>query len=336
MIPRPTASTAALLGLVLLAAPLRAADWSLQPVEKIGDIQLYSVPDPANPQFKRLLARPPGDGPFPAVVLNHGGRTGADFIRDCLAFPRAGFVTIACDLRHKEIPVEDFRNLKWEPGMGPGTSTEDLRRNREEIEILRRLPFVQQDALAMYGHSGGGLQTVGFIALANHDRAIRVAAGTAAGIYPKDPEHLKDPRNPGKFRTYRQLGHVKAMSAPRESIKDITVPLLTIHGRLDHICPVEASLTLKEEMDRLGKDNTLIIREQSDHNQGMRTAEDFAAIIGFFRKHLAAVPDAPSAPTAAPDHARKKAKASSAAPDATAKRTPTVSSSPPSTPHDSP
>ena len=80
--------------------------------------------------------------------------------------------------------------------MGPGTSREDIRRDRENIEILRSLDFVKRNQIAMYGHSAGGHLTVGFLALGNQDRAVRVAAITAAGIYPKDPDRLRDPKNP--------------------------------------------------------------------------------------------------------------------------------------------
>ncbi len=271
---------------IAISACAAAAEPKLEPVETLpGGIEILSVPDLAHPGFERLLAKPPGKGPFPAVICNHGGRTGAAFIRDCLAFPANGFVAIACDLRHKEIPQQDFRDLKWEEGMGPGTSTEDIRRNRDEIAVLRSLSFVDHGKIAMYGHSGGGHLTIGFVALGNADRAVGVAAITSAGIYPKDPEHLRDPRQPGKFRVFPQLGHVKAMSPPIEAIRNITVPLLSIHGRLDHICPEESADALHEEMDRLGQENTLVVREQADHND-TKTPADFEVVIQYFRKHL--------------------------------------------------
>ena len=272
---------------IALAASARAGEtsWTLERVEVRGGIEIYQIPEPGKPEFQRLLAKPPGDGPFPAVVCNHGGRTGAPFLYDCLAFPENGFVAIACDLRHKEIPVEDFRNLKWEEGMGPGTSREDIRRDREEMDILKSLSFVNPEKIAIYGHSGGGHLTVGFLALGNGDRAVKVGAITAAGIYPKHPDQLRDPKNPEGHRVFPQLGHVKAMSVAAEEVKNISVPLLSIHGGKDHICPVESAETLKEELDKYGKENTLIIRPDADHND-VKTAADFEEIIRYFRKHL--------------------------------------------------
>lgn len=262
-----------------------SASWKLDLVETLpGGVEVYRVPDPARPDFQRLLAKPPGDGPFPAIVLNHGGRTGATYVRDCLAFPANGFVTLACDLTPKEIPLDDFRARKWPASMGPGASPENLRRDRDQIAILQSLPFVDPKKIAMFGHSAGGHLTVGWVALENADRAIAVAAITSAGIAPRDPERLKDPRHPGQYRVYPQLALIQAGSPPLESIKNITVPLLSIHGRLDHICPEESADTLHEELDRLGRENTLIVRE-AEHND-TKSPADFAEVIRYFRRHL--------------------------------------------------
>jgi len=266
------------------AAAAQATQWKLDRVELRNGIEIYQCERPGKPEFGRLLAKPPGEGPFPAVVLNHGGRTGAPFLYRCLAFPENGFVAIACDLRHAEIPVEDFRNLRWEEGMGPGTSREDIRRDRENIDILKSLSCVNPNQIAMYGHSGGGHLTVGFLALGNQDRAIKVAAITSAGIYPSRPDQLRDPKNPERYRAFPQINHVKAMSVPVEEVKNIDVPLLSIHGRKDHICPLESALTLKEELDKYGKENTLIVRDEADHND-VKTS-DYEEIIRFLRKHL--------------------------------------------------
>ena len=282
---------------IAFAATARAGagetSWTLKRVEDRNGVEIFECPQPGKPEFHRLLAKPPGKGPFPAVVLNHGGRTGAPFLYNCLAFPENGFVAIACDLRHAEIPVDDFRNLKWEEGMGPGTSREDIRRDREEIDILKSLSFVNPNQIVMYGHSGGGHLTVGFLALGNQDRAIKAAAITSAGIYPKHPDQLRDPKNPERYRVFPQLDHVKAMSVAAEEVKNISVPLLSIHGRKDHICPLESATTLKEELDKHGKENTLIIQEEADHND-TKTSADFEEIVRFFQKHLG-LPAAPRA-----------------------------------------
>ena len=75
------------------------------------------------------------------------------------------------------------------------------------------------------------------------------------------------------------------MSVAAEEVKNIHVPLLSIHGGKDHICPVESAATLKEEMDKAHREDTLIIRPDADHN-GVKTAADYEEIIRFFRKHL--------------------------------------------------
>ena len=91
-------------------------------------------------------------------------------------------MAIACDLRHAEIPREDFRNLTWAEGMGPGTSRENIRRNREAVEILGTFSFVNPGQIAMYGHSGGGHLTVGFLALGNGDISLTIPQETNAWV----------------------------------------------------------------------------------------------------------------------------------------------------------
>jgi dienelactone hydrolase len=286
-------AVAALWFLAGLATSARAAEAKLERVEMVNGIEILRVPDPAKPDFLRLVAKPAGDGPFPAVVVNHGVGSSAKFVYDCLAFPAAGFVAVACDLRHKEIPRDDLKSLKWEPGTGPGASAENIRRDRESIEVLRRLPFVDARRLAMFGHSAGGFLTVGFLALGNQDRAIRVAAATAAGVFPRDPEHLRNPRNPGQVRAFPQINQIKAMAAPLDALKNIGVPLLSIHGRLDPICPLEADETLRDELQRLGKEHALLIQDQAGHND-TKSPANFEAVVRYFRQVLDSPPIHPT------------------------------------------
>jgi len=240
----------------------------------------------ARPDFGRYILKPRGSGPFPAVIVNHGGhRTSEDVFATCALFAHNGFVTIACNLRHGEVPLPyDWidREETWEEGMGPGTSEENIRRLQESIEILKSLEYVDSKKIAIYGHSMGGHLTVGYLALANKNKDVRVGAITSAGIYPKNPE---------EFKNSKWLEIIKMISPEAEAIRNIEVPFLIIHGRRDRTCPVECAMTLKEELDKHDRVSILKIHDDEGHGVNHRQGV-FEEIIRFYRKHLS-LPESP-------------------------------------------
>lgn len=211
-----------------------------------------------------FLLKPKGQGPFPAVIGNHAGMVSADgFVRNVgRAIVRRGFVIIGCDLGHKG----RFRNWK-----GPGASDKNVQRVLTALAILKTLPYVDQDRIAMYGHSMGGFCTLGVLAR-DAAKDIRVAAISGAGIHA--PQRRGGSRNLGR-------------AAPdAKQARRIRTPLIMIHADNDRTVPLSRAQALKKILDKNKVPNELVLLKGVGHRgSAAGRPKNLAAILEFFEKH---------------------------------------------------
>jgi hypothetical protein len=128
------------------------------------------------------LYRPVGEGPFPAVLAPHGhwayGRLENTTLNSvpgrAINLARQGFVVFTYDM----VGYDDSRQLahtfggKREALWGLSLGGLQLWNSIRSLDFLQSLPYVQRDALAVTGESGGGTQT--FLLAAVDDR-VKVA-----------------------------------------------------------------------------------------------------------------------------------------------------------------
>jgi dipeptidyl aminopeptidase/acylaminoacyl peptidase len=116
-----------------------------------------------------FLRRPPGPGPFPAIVLIHGGitRWPSDQLKEyalgtwASRFLAAGYVVVPITYRSRDVDPQS------------NEAPEDA---LAAIDYLRRLPYVDRDSIVVNGTSGGG------------DLTLAVAAATdVAAIVAEEP-----------------------------------------------------------------------------------------------------------------------------------------------------
>jgi dienelactone hydrolase len=161
-----------------------------------------------------ILAKPPGKGPFPGILISHGlgGNARQMGLAKGREFAKTGFVCIATDYTHVR-PGPDFSQF--------GASAENIRRATACIEILRGLPGVDPDRIAAYGHSMGAFLTIGLAA--DEPGLLKAAAITAGGIAPEE-------------------GFPAPSAARAEKIR---TPFLILHGSSDTTVPPERSASLE-------------------------------------------------------------------------------------------
>jgi len=202
-----------------------------------------------------LLWRPPGPGPFPAVLFNHGSYGS----HDPVPMTEPGEIGRVF-ARHGYVLLYLFRQGLG-LSAGQGTSDGDLMdrammsngpegRNREQLELLngdelaealaglaalRRLPEVDPNRVAVVGHSFGGSLT---LLVAAHDTAVRAAVvfGCAAASWDRSPA----------LRA-RLLVAVGGTSAP----------VFFVHAANDH--SVTPGRALAAQMQRVGRVHVLRI-----------------------------------------------------------------------------
>jgi len=235
-----------------------------------------------------LLSKPKGEGPFPAIILNHGGNGSGINVRDkhgVKLTKYGGFVTIACNLTHAMKDVltkEEFQVKKYETWKGPGTSEANIRRDRMAIEILNGLDYVDNAKLGMWGYSGGGHLTLGFLTTANQKNAIKAATIFSAGIHPWWEVQ----------RPFNTEFYIRTMSPSREDTKNINVALLHIHGRLDTTCISECAEALEKTMTECGNNAYQLVWLEDEGHGTTGAPGVWTKTIRFFRTSLG-LPDIP-------------------------------------------
>lgn len=195
------------------------------------------------------LMKPPGNGPFPVVIYNHGSRTGREQLPQtpagtpCPPFVRGrNWVYFFPDRRGfglSEGPSLSsvLAGLGGEQAIQVGR----IRAQQEASDViagiafLKTLPFVDASRLAIVGYSWGGI--VNFLAAATAPNASKAVVNQAAGW----------------SEQYRGVIVQEMIGMGRV----ITVPILIQHGRDDRDVPVRYSTEIAEGLSRLGKSVTL-------------------------------------------------------------------------------
>jgi len=246
-----------------------------------------------------FLRKPPGDGPFPAVVLLHGGLTKWESgpLRDFTLrahpsrFLEAGYVVAVMTYRSRDIDPQ---------------SEVSLRDALAAVEYVRQLPYVDSDSIAVRGTSGGG------------DLALAVAAATdVAAIVAEEPAIMlftgmfnsRSPKEGERF-TARDSAPISAdprryytaeyQELTREKINWIQSPILMVQGDQSDIPRLNADIFIPE-LNAAGKNLTVITYPGEPHsfafyslpNRTPRPAvalKAFHDMDEFLRTHIATQP----------------------------------------------
>lgn len=154
-------------------------------------VEWRSVEAPGVGTILMAVARPTGDGPFPAVLILHGSHGFArEYVQLAKELSQDGIVAVAA--------------CWFAPGSGPGTrfvspmacpagtpampahqSPQANRTIEAVVSAVRGLPEVRSDQLAVFGHSRGGGAAWNYVLKGGQARAVIL---NSAG-YPDDLIH---------------------------------------------------------------------------------------------------------------------------------------------------
>lgn len=239
-------------------------------------------PDPGVPELvtfrsgdftlKALLWKPPGRGPFPAVIFNHGSERSHDthFALIGPMFAREGFVFFAPYRRGQGLSADQgtwvldtLSRVAREQGMiERGKKAVELLKTEQLDDLLAALarlqgmPFVDRGRIAVVGNSFGGVLTM---VMAERGGGIRAAVNMAGAA-------LNWKRSP-EFKQWMF-----------DMARNAQVPVFFIQAENDQ--DTGPSRELSAEMTRLGKPNRMRIFPPFG-----KTAEDGHSF-GYLGSHL--------------------------------------------------
>jgi dipeptidyl aminopeptidase/acylaminoacyl peptidase len=191
-----------------------------------------------------IAFRPPGRGPFPAIVFIPGHlRTARDLARRAQFFARHGFASVA-------ITLPGYGKTQVRPDyVGPNT----IEMLRVGYEKFRREPYVDAARMALFGYSRGAMAA----SLLVLELPEIKAAVFGAGIYDFKKAY-DETRVPGIRRNMeREAGMTDSAIRARSSIlrmEKLGCPVLILHGEQDENVPISQALALRGRLEALKKD----------------------------------------------------------------------------------
>ena len=272
----------------------------VSPIEPIAPVALDGH------RGQGFLRKPPGAGPFPAIILIHGGMVirPPDVLKEyVLAAPQpsrflaAGYVVAAITYRSRDDDPQ---------------SKVSLDDSLAATNLVRQLSYVDSKSLVIYGCSGGGdlaleiAATTDLAAIAPEEPASVLFTGVFNRDIPKagdryvplDSEPISADPTRYYTRAFQQL--------TREKIGRIHTPILIVQGDQHFINRFNAHVFIPE-LRAAGKTLEVITYAGEPHCFGFRGSgpqtprpavalKVFEAAETFFRRHLSTKPT-PLSPT---------------------------------------
>ena len=206
-----------------------------RPVVSEADCPLEIIAPIASDGYvgQAVLRKPPGNGPFPVMVILHGGIATAPLSRlesiardtaNASRFLAAGYVVVVPTYRSRDVDPQSVVSLEDALAV---------------VEYVRKLPYVDAESIVVFGCSGGG------------DLALEIAARTnVCAVVPEEPASMLmagmfNTSNPKRGEKYTPADGDLLMANPKqyytpefqkilkEKVARIQCPILIIQGDVD-------------------------------------------------------------------------------------------------------
>lgn len=293
--PLPTAETAVTFPLVSIEA---------------SPAEIFSVSTEDGAKASAVARKPPGKGPFPAIIFLHGGlnQRNIDHVKRTVAtqvtnsrFVAAGYVTVE----------SVFRSRSDDP-----QSKEAFLDCRAIIERVKKMPEVDPRSIVLLGHSGGGSLA---LELAGEMELAAIVAGEPASIIFTGMfnEQTRSRADRDRLMEEPKRYYTPALQTfTRQKIERIACPVLIVQGDQHPINKINDEIVVPE-LKAAGKDFRVIVYPGQPHNfvfgqQGTQaaTSKCFQDSETFVRKYLPTKPVALEGslvtPTVVEDRAKRE------------------------------
>ena len=266
----------------VLPSPAQQPGWDniIKRMEKEGCTTLESGVKVCRADYevdgKRVEAisfTPPGNGPFPAVLLIPGYEHSArDMVPFGVRMARTGFAGIAVA----------------QPGFGRSQGPSDFVGSKTLAVLtvayrkLQKEKYVDPNRMGIYGYSRGGMAT-SLLAVELDDVK---AAVFSSGIYDFQRLYDETPFRGARENMQHETGMKKEAVIERSSIlrmDKLKCPVLILHGEQDKNVPVDQAKELRDRLKELHKDFEIKLFPDMEHILGPE-GKDMA--VDFFRRKL--------------------------------------------------
>ena len=269
------------------------------PREQPAEVLIWSDDVAAGELLIHILgARPPGEGPFPAVIVHpEGGKTANEMRGVIWDLAARGYAAVAADYERRIDGAYRRSLFAWR-------SDRDV---TAIVDLAARYPWVDPQRVAALGFSQGGVFSL-LIAAHAPDRIAAVVSYYPVTDFPRwlgtDRDGVLAPAAFGVVRWYfrRESGaatdaefdRMLHAASPYYVAESIRAPVLLVHGARDTTAPLEESQRMADRLTELGAPVQLLIVPEGVHIFNFRQPREaesaWQATVDFLDQHLRSQP----------------------------------------------
>ncbi len=225
--------------------------------DKLAEVKYISYKARDGRKIKAYVTIPNGVGPYPAVVLPHGG----PWVRETILFDEwsqllanNGYVVIQPNYRGSQGYGLDH----WVAGDNNWglTMQDDL---DDAAMYLVNKGLATKDKLAMFGWSYGG-----YASFAASMRENNIYQCSVAGAGVSDLNRISATLNESYFLRELQRPTITGVN-PLAQVEKVNIPIMVIHGDIDERVPVVHSREFVDKLVKLNKDHKYVELFEADH-----------------------------------------------------------------------
>jgi len=248
-----------------------------------------------------VLRVPDGEGPFPGVVVVHGGvdpqsyESGGDLLPEQRALIENGYAVLAVDMRgYGGSDPADTDSLAIDPGFGWLTILDW----GMALDVVNALRLIRNGAVSeadrhrvgLLGHSMGGLLALDAAVIAPGASDVVVALAAAPSDFPEAFDDLErtHPDVLDEFSESESAGEFPVGSpywaeiSPRRFFDRVTEPLLMIHGTADDATLAQWSRATVEAWQATGNRAEVVMLQGGGHHLAPHRSEAIELTITAF------------------------------------------------------
>lgn len=260
----------------------------IQVSQDISPVRVVAITSPDGHVTEVAVRLPPGDGPFPVVILLHGGMSNRN-IDSLVAQSKEGPLSTRLLAAGYGVVVGTYRTYE-DHSRDPGPIEDCL----AIVDYLKALPQADNESIVAFGHSGGGRLVLELSGLGLRAQlAAIVAAEPAATLYAEMyPVGMRGP-NAEVSTNLDKYFKDENKRILEDKVRTLTKPMLIVHSD-QHPVNVLNDLHLLPAIRATGKNLETILYPGFGHAFAWGVAgvteEAFTKLIsdldGFFKQHV--------------------------------------------------
>ncbi len=227
--------------------------------EDLADVKFIKYPTRDGDEIPAYLTVPNGEGPWPLVVLPHGGphvSEVVEFDEWSQFLANNGYLVMQPQYRGSQgWGLDHWQKAFGEWGMLMADDKDD------GVKYLIEQGMTEPDKVAMFGWSYGGYAALAAAVRSDKNVYQCVIAGAPVSDLPQARADFAK----GIEASERYIDETYDGMNPLGEAEKIDMPVLIIHGDVDQRVPYYHAERMANKLDKLGKDYKLVTLEKADH-----------------------------------------------------------------------